>query len=44
MARTIDLFTNAGIAYLASDSKEDLERDYRLIRTWEANGELFILE
>jgi hypothetical protein len=41
VARTIDLFTNAGIAYLASDSENVLEQEYRLIRTWEANGELF---
>lgn len=44
VARTIDLFTNAGIAYLASDRHETLEQDYRLIRTWEAKGELFIFE
>jgi hypothetical protein len=42
VTRTIDLFTNAGIAYLACDSEEILEREYMLIRSWEANGELFV--
>ena len=44
VTRTIDLFTNAGIAYLAGDSEEVLEREYTLIRTWEASGELFVFE
>jgi hypothetical protein len=44
VARTIDLFTNAGITYLAAESEQVLEQEYTLIRFWEANGELFVFE
>lgn len=43
VARTIDLFTNPGIVYLANADESHLEREYRQIRSWESAGELFTL-
>ncbi len=44
LERTIDLFTNAGIVYLAHDDERTLEQDYRTIRDLETSGELFSFE
>ncbi len=44
IARTIDLFTCPGIIYLLSDSADQIMRDYRQIRQWEENSQLFDLK
>lgn len=41
IVRTVDLFTNPGIVYLANSDESVLEREYRQIREWERAGELF---
>ena len=43
VARTIDLFTNPGIVYLANQDERNLEQEYRQIRQWESAGALFTL-
>jgi biotin carboxylase len=40
---TIDLFTSPGIAYIANANEELLEQDYKQIRAWERDGELFLV-
>jgi biotin carboxylase len=35
---TVDLATSPGYAYLISESKDSIMRDYRTIRLWEAEG------
>lgn len=35
---TTDLRTSPGFVYLVSESREDLERDYTVIRAWEQEG------
>jgi hypothetical protein len=43
IVRTVDLFTHAGIVYLANEDEDLLEREYELIRHWESTEELFDL-
>ena len=40
--RTVDLWTAPGVALLASDDHEALERDCRELRRLEASGELYL--
>jgi predicted ATP-grasp superfamily ATP-dependent carboligase len=39
--KTVDLFSNPGIIYLCSESKTQVEEDYKIIRKYESEGLLF---
>lgn len=41
---TVDLFTSPGSIYLAHESAEQIEADYRQIREWERQGKLYEIE
>jgi hypothetical protein len=42
--KTTNVFTRPGHMYLLHDNPEQLEHDYRKIRTWETEGALLELE
>lgn len=44
ITKTIDLFTNPGIVYLAHRDESILRQDYETIRQMERNNELFLVE